>query len=211
MVGRIVRDYASGAVIREHALLHPCDGLFSIAAPLEFLKTTPAPVTFYGALAWEKNQREEAVSPRVYSQVEVYMAAYEAGSRGFLVKSPQGAYYRVQGETLSTGGLRRLACSELGASAVASVTYTPIGTYTPATDTFGTLTPVVVKTLTERYQVGYHYLARAATPYEVGDTVITVAKTAIVLPKPGDTVPGFRVIGVQDDGLSCWALHARPQ
>lgn len=210
MAGRVVRDYALGAVIREHVLLHPCDdGLFGIAPPSEFLKTTPAPTTFYGAVSWEKLDKEEAASAQFFNQVSIYSSTTESGGRGLFVQAPTGVCYRIQSVNTATGGLRRLVCSELSASPTTLV-YTPAGVYNPVTDSRAAGTPVTIKGFLERYQSAYHYLSQASTPFENGDRVLTLAKTAVASPAPGDTIPGYRSLGAQDDTLGGWALHMRP-
>jgi len=216
IVGRTVKDWFGSDVIREHALLHPSDGLFTLAPAKEFLVEDPdEPLpTLHGALSLRREQKEEGESSQFFNLYSIFIGLTEPAGRDLIVLDPWGVYYRVQSVETQTGYYRTLFVSELGASALLPVTYYPSsGTYDVETDSSGAEDPIFIKALFERYQSNYRYMTWAAEKYRNGDVVFTVSKADIIAAKNNDRVivgsENYRVLAVQTDGLGSWELHAR--
>lgn len=212
LLGRVVSDYFDGVTARQHAILHPCDGLFVRGTAAQFLLVSGT-TEFYAAEAIRKEQKEESESSQFFNMVAIYASTTEHVHRDHLIRDFDGVYYRVQNIEHTTGEFKTLVCSELGDDALCSVTYVVAGAYNVATDTTGASTPVSTNAIVERWQSNYRYRTKAAVKCEPGDKIVTLRASAIAAPVPGDhfTINGipYQVLAVQSDGNSCWELHSR--
>ena len=216
IVGRTQKDYFNEYVIREHALLHPSDGLFTLGSAKQFL-TTPtstALVSLHGAKALLQQKKEEGESSQLFSFYNVYIGLNESAAKDQIVKDPDGVYYRVQNVETQTGQYKSLSVSELGASALLQVSYVASsGVYDPITDSSGAEAPILIKAFFERYQTNYRYMTWAADKFRNGDRVLTVSALDVPAPTNNARVQAagedFKVLSVQSDGLGSWELHLR--
>jgi len=214
IIGREIKDYFDGEVIRSNLIIHPSDGLFTTGTAAQFLTTSVLLVSCYAAVSLNKEQKEESESSQYFNLVDVYCSTTETVPRGYLVKGPSGIYYRVQSFGMTTAGFQVLTCAELGAGVLlSSVSYVGPGTYVPATDSSTTPAPITISGILERYQSNYRYLLNEAKKFEVGDKVLTVTVAALATPAVGAHVTAggvvYDVLGYQSDGFSAWELHLR--
>lgn len=214
IAGRITRNYFDNQVIREHLLLHPSDGLFTIGPARQFIEASPGMRQFHGALAVRKQTKEAGESSQLFNVYDIYTSLTENAARDVIIRDPNNVFYRVQNSELQTGNYRTIYASELGPSALLQVTYTPSsGVYNPITDITGTGAPILIWAFFERYQSNYRYMTWAAEKFQNGDRILTVNAVNVVTPVSDETVTVsgvvYRVLSVQSDGLGCWELHLR--
>ena len=216
LTGRRTKDYFGEFVIREHLLLHPADGLFTMGASLSFIKSLPGDQTqFYGAVSLRKEQKEDGVSSQTFNVYNIYAALSENAERGMAVRGPDGVFYRIQNIETQTGRLRTFYASELGSAVLSTVGYTSTsGAYNPVTDSSGTADPIFISAFVERFQTNFHYLKWGAGRYRPGDLVVTVADSDVTSPAVNEvfTTGGrdYRILEVQPDDQGCWEIHVRP-
>jgi hypothetical protein len=215
IAGRVVKDFFEGAPIREHLLLHPTDGSFQMGPAASFLIAVPNPGSAYGALSWRKEQKEEGESSQFFNLYNLYLADTESATRDHIVKGPGGNYFRIQNVELTTGGLKTLVCSELGADVYRTATITALaGTFDPYAESSGTSAPILVPCFFERFQTNFRYQERAFLKFEPGDRVVTINSTGAPLPTPGLKVnvggKNYKAVAHQSDGAGCYEIHVRP-
>jgi len=215
IVGRCVKDFFDEYVIREHAVLHPSDGLFTLGSAKEFLEEYAQIYQLYGAQSLRKEQREEGVSSQVFNVYNVYIGLTESAARDQILLSPSGVYFRVLNVETQSGEYKTLYVAELGASALLPVTYVASsGVYDSVTDSSGAEAPVYIDAFVERYQSNYRYMTQAATKFQDGDKVLTINAEAVATPKSNDRVQvssiDYKVLAVQSDGAGSWELLIRP-
>jgi len=213
LAGRIISDYFQGGLIRQHLILHPCDGLFEAAPAANFLNSGSLD-DFYGAEALLKEDNERAESSQLFNVVNIYSSTTEGVPRDYLLKSSSGIYFRVQNVERTTGGFQALVCSELGSGVLQpAVSYAALGAYDTATDSSSMSDPILIPGFLERYQTNYRYLSGDAAGFESGDKVLTVSTSDVAAPQTGDeaTIASvlYQVLGFQEDELGSWELHTR--
>jgi hypothetical protein len=215
LVGRLEKDYLCTRTIREHALLHPSDGLFTLGSAKQFITASTSLLSLHGAQSLQKEQKEEGESSQLFSLYSVYLGLNESASKDQIIKSPGGVYYRIQNVETQTGQYKTVHATELGASALLEVTYiASSGDYDHVTDLSGAETPVLIDAFFERYQSNYRYMTWAAEKFQNGDKVLTVNAEDVPAAANNDRVQvnsiDYRVLAVQSDGSGCWELHIRP-
>jgi len=214
IAGRTVKDYFKNRPIREHLLLHPSDGLFTVGPAKEFLEEQPDMHQMYGALSFRKPFKEEGESSEFFSIYNIYISLTEVVKRDTIVKSPEGVYYRVQNVETQTGYYKTIYAAELETPALLQVTYVPSsGVYDPVTDSSGAGVPIITNAFLERYQTNYRYMTWAADKFRNGDKVLTISQQDVTAPTNNDRVTAggvdYRVLSVQSDGFGSWELHLR--
>ena len=212
VIGRTVKDYFDGGVIREHALLHPTDGLFSWGTPANFIAGTGT-TSFYGGVSWLKERKQVALTSEVHSMYDVYCSPTESVEHGMLVLDHEGRYLRVAGLDIRTGGLAVLVTYDLGVAAVRQISYTAAGAYDVVSDS-SSGSPILFDAVVEGFATNFNYVNNAAASFDRADKVVTIRQSDVASPKPGDTLIDqgldYRVLEKLDDGNSCWELHVRP-
>lgn len=212
VAGRSVKDFFQGEAVREYVLLHPADGLFTYGSPAAFLAAAGT-TSFYAGMSWVKERKTELLTSETTAIYDVYCSAVEPVSRGMLVLSGLGRYLRVHGIDTRSGGLAVLVAYDLGASALRQVSYSSAGAYSVSSDSSTAGAPNSVAAIVEDFSSNYRYRNNAADTFARADKVVTVLKTAVTSPKPGDKLVDngttYRVISRADDGLA-WELHVRP-
>ena len=218
LVGRTIKDYFQGSVIREHLLLHPVDGLIRIGPSESFLVAgesgDPEPTELYGGLSWVRDRKEELTTSRSYPVYHVFCHVSETLQPGWIVKDTRDIYHRIEAISFRTGGMQTALVYELGGSAIRTVSYTAPGTvYVPETGSSVALPPIYLPAVVETFRSNYHYLTNAAEDFKRADLIYTVTKAFVTLPTIGaiiaDSGRQYRVLSYREDGGS-WFLHARP-
>ena len=212
--GQTFKDFFKDRVIREHLLMHPSDGLFTLGTAREFIDEDEDLTTFHGAVAVRKEVKEEGESSQFFAVYNIYLAMTETAERDLLVRGPDNIFYRIQSIEVQTGKYRTLFVSELGMDALTTVVYTPAGAYDVASDTTTAGTAKTLAAVVERYQTNYRYLTWAAEKFRNGDIVVTVSEADLPTPKNNDRVLArgrdYRVLEKQQDGFGSWELQCRP-
>lgn len=213
IAGRIVEDFFDGEVLRQHLIAHPADGLMSLGAASTFL-SAGTPTSLYAALSWIKDRKEESTTSTAYAVYDFYCHESESLVVGQILQNAVGEYFRVEGVSIRSGGLRTGLAYSLGASALRSVSYTVLGTeYDPESDSSTAEAPILINAFVESFYTNYHYLTNAADKFERADVVFTILASDVDDPQPGDTVTDattvYNVISAQAAG-SAWLVHGRP-
>lgn len=217
ITGRIITDFFQGKAIRENVVIHPCSDSYREAPAINFL-TNPIPNTvipFYGDAVWRKIDKDETESTLFFNLCNIYMSVTEPRStRDSLILSSSGILYRIQSVESLEAGFSAAVCSELGDSALITVTYTAQGTYSASTDTLTAGTPQSFPAIFELVQTNYRFSNLDAAKYKASDRIVTLKKTDVVQPEPADVCVAkgisYRVISAQDDAAgTSWELHLR--
>lgn len=212
VMGRQIKDAFDGEVHRVSVILHPAEHALQLGYAATFLGTG-TPTSLYAGESWLKNAKEETVSSEPLPMYEFYCSASESPVPGMVVYTG-GLYYRVQIVNRRTAGLAVVTAFETGAGAKQTVTYTPKGAYSVASDAYAAGTPVSTPAFVESWQAQYRYANMAATDFERGDAVITLRSSVVTSPAPGETIActgeTYRVLSRQSDGQGCWEIHGRP-
>jgi len=212
LMGRVIEDFFQGNAVRSSAVVHPSDGLFSLGSAAEVISAAGTR-SMHAAYSIRKESKEGSESSQSFNTVSIFVSGTEIVTRDQLLIGPNGVYYRVQNFIPTTGGYKVLVCSELGAASLQSVTYLASGAYDPVADAKGEAAPILTSGVVERYQTNYRYISQANAKYVNGDKVLTVLKSIIIAPNPGESflIDGatFLIIEAQDDGAECWEIHMR--
>lgn len=212
IVGRTVKDFFQGGVVRTYLLLHPSDGLISYGSFVEFLASTTT--SCHAGASWLKNRKFELLDSDLIPEFDFYVHTSETPVTGDLIKDVGGVYYRVQAAAKQTSKMLRLTAFTLGAAIPHSVSYVAAtGTFNATTGLYGTAAPVSVTALIEPYRLHYKFTSADAEKYKTSDVVITVRAADIASPVPGDVfVDGsetYNFLEKQTDGYGSWEIHAR--
>jgi hypothetical protein len=216
LAGKVIKDFFQGECIRQHLVVHPCDGMYQGGSPDKFLTGISAVGVeeFFASTAWRKYNKEENESSQMFSLVDVFCAEVVTVSQDQLVVGPEGMVYRVQAIDTREGGFKGIVASELGLDSITSAVYTASGAYDSATDSLLDGPPLSITCLYERFQTNFRYVEASATKYRPGDRVITIRSADVAAPAAEDRIVvggvTFRVLSHQlDDSGNCWELHVR--
>jgi hypothetical protein len=214
LVGRTQEDYFNEYVIREHALLHPSDGIFTLGSAKQFLSETHLLSYLHGAQSLLQQKKEEGESSQLFSFYSIYVGLNETATKDQIVQAPDGTYYRIQNVEIQTGQYKTLSATELGASALLQVSFiSSSGGYDPVTDSSGAEAPILITAFFERYQTNYRYMTWASDRFRNGDRVLTVDQDDIPEPANNDRVQvngsDYKVLSVHSDDMGGWEMHLR--
>lgn len=210
LIGAHESDFFQGAAIRDKWILHRASGAATIRTPAQTLASAGGTST-YAARVWVKDQKELEVSSHLTAFYNIYLPSTDVVVAGNIV-GLGGSLHIVRGVLLSVAGFTVAESDEMGtATLVAGCTY-KARTYTPATDVLTDAAPVTLAVLQQRFHSDYVYPNAAAPKMEPGDIKAVILKTAVT-PVVDATlmISGvvWRVINVQSEDASCWALHLR--
>lgn len=214
VIGRVVKDYFQGSPIREHLLLHPAEGLVSLASAATFL-ASGTPTSLHAGRSWLKDRKFETRTSQAYPLYDFFCHESEPAVLGYILKDADNDYYRVAADSVRSGELRTLTAYHLGTTALRSIGYSVAGTtYSSSTNSYTLAASATISAFVEDYRTNYLYLNNAAEDFERSDKVITVLVSAVTDPKTTDRITDstttYRVIDRQPDGASAWAIHVRP-
>ena len=215
LTGRVVKDFFQNTIVRQYVMLHPTDSLVSYGFPESYLTQTIPLVEAYAATSWLKDRKFELQGAELYPEYTTFMHPVESPDYGMVIAIAPGDYLRVQSVSRQTGGLLAVTSFSMGADALQTIAYVASGAYDPATDSSSASAPVSISAFVEFFRAAYHFTNNAAVKFERADMVVTVSKTSVIAPKPGDVLTDrgvvYRVLESQDDLHGSWLLHGRPR
>lgn len=186
IVGEGHKDYALGDVTRVKYVLHKAAS--ALLSTVENLLGVGLGQQVYAGLVWVKNSKRESESSRLHADYQVILAAENADYVGSYVQAGAKTL-AVQAQATTSAGFDTLECSDLGAPAVQTLSYTSQGaSYNPVTDTFASIVPVLRQGIVSRYFADYSIVNQATPKAEATDVTIKVLAAIGFTPKEGDLI-----------------------
>lgn len=222
LVGDVAVDYHMGKELRNKYILHQATEL---ARMYTFEGALASTVTkeFWANRLWVKGTKETDESSGVYDAYVVYASRTEDlrhpdwatgnffdGREQHVLVQIDSRWHLVRTSYISAGGFLACVVDELPEPVLPTVTYT-VRTYNPVPDTF-TTSDISCSAVLLRWQSNFEYLTRYSLPFQSGDVVVKILKTAVTVAKANDLVDirgrKFKVLAVTDEA-PVWSLHLR--